>query len=405
MGIAFSKRWFQIGVINLAAVALYGTLMRYKIAFDFPFLVQKNLLHAHSHFAFAGWISHVLYSGLAMFLTPYLPGKRVKWYNLLIMLNLVSAFGMLIAFTAQGYKAVSISFSTLSIFIAVVYAYIFITDMKYLPAKHPSKPWSITGLLLNIFSSIGPFSLAYMLASHHINHHLYLGSVYFYLHFQYSGWFFFGCMALVTTVLPSGFPSLKKYYYVFAATVIPTFFLSVLWAKLPLWLYVLTVIAALCQFFAWVILLVKGWIFFRQQITRQYTRWINVFFYVAAIALTLKFLLQAISVIPSLSQLVFGIRPIVIAYLHLVLLGVYSLFFIGFLFFNGWVISTKIARIASFAFLAGVVLNELLLAIQGFTAFAYIPVPYINQMLLVAALILLLSAIILSLSQIRKQML
>ena len=43
-------------------------------------------------------------------------------------------------------------------------------------------------------------------------------------------------------------------------------------------------------------------------------------------ALSAKFLLQLGSTIPALSQLGFGFRPIVIAYLHLVLLAVISLF-------------------------------------------------------------------------------
>ena len=48
-----SKKEFFIkaGLINLTLVALIGALMRYKIGFEFPFFNQKNLLHAHSHYA------------------------------------------------------------------------------------------------------------------------------------------------------------------------------------------------------------------------------------------------------------------------------------------------------------------------------------------------------------------
>ena len=34
--------------------------MRYKIAYYLPFIEQANFLHAHSHFAFSGWITQVL---------------------------------------------------------------------------------------------------------------------------------------------------------------------------------------------------------------------------------------------------------------------------------------------------------------------------------------------------------
>lgn len=380
------RKWFGWGLLNLAIVALYGVTMRYKIAFDFPFFEQKNLLHAHSHFAFSGWISQFLYAGLALIVFPYLDKAKQRKYHVLLALNLLASFGMLIAFTIQGYKAVSISFSTFSILIAVAFAITFIKDYRFLPKSHPSKKWATVALALNILSAIGPLFLAYMMATKNIDHNYYLGSVYYYLHFQYSGWFFFGSMALVANYLPS--ISLDKYFKVFALTVIPTFFLSVLWLKLPSWLYIITVLATFLQFFAWLLLALKLWKHFKSKAKT----WISYFFYISAIALTLKFTLQAVSVIPSLSQLVFGFRPIVIAYLHLVLLGVYSLFLIGFLFEKKVIQASKPAKLMAFIFVIGVLLNELFLGVQGVMAFAYLPVPFINEMLLGASVILLLGS-------------
>ncbi len=396
---SLAKNWFRLGLFNIAIVALYGVLMRYKIAFDFPLLDQKNLLHAHSHFAFSGWISHILYSGLALLMAPFINARRQQRYKILIGVNLVSAFGMLIAFTAQGYKAFSITCSTLSIVVAVVYACLFIGDLKNLPAGHPSRSWSATGLLLNVLSAAGPLSLVYMMASKNIDHGFYVGSVYYFLHFQYSGWFFFGSMALVAAILPDGFPSLKRYFVLFALTVIPTFFLSVLWAKLPLWLYMITVIATLVQLATWMTLLIKSLPALKRQKAKAYSYWVNVFFYTAAGALTLKFILQAVSVIPALSHLVFGFRPVVIAYLHLVLLGVYSLFIIGYLFRQGFIAPTKVAKTAALFFLSGVLLNELFLGIQGLAAFTYTLIPHVNEMLLGAAVVLLGGATFMTISQ------
>ncbi|MBX3239399.1 MAG: hypothetical protein KIT80_19110 [Chitinophagaceae bacterium] len=386
------KIWFRIGLLNLVIVALYGMVMRYKIAFDFPFFDQKNLLHAHSHFAFGGWVSHFLYTGLASILLPYLEPRKKRTYNLLIAANIVCSFGMLIAFTIQGYKAVSITFSTLSIIVAAIFAWQFIKDSRQFPVGHPSKPWAITGLILNVLASAGPFSLAYMVATKSINHEIYLGSVYYYLHFQYNGWFFFGAMAIAISLLPPGAFSFKGYYRLFAITIIPTVFLSLLWARIPLWLYVITVVATLVQLGAWFALIRNTWSNLAKHMRSWQNRWVSTFFYAALAALFIKFILQAVSVIPSLSQLVFGFRPIVIAYLHLVLLGVYSLFIIGYLLKTNYIPASNVTRAAAFTFLLGVVLNEALLAIQGMAAFAYIPVPYINEMLFGAAVILCWSA-------------
>ncbi|MCF3108986.1 hypothetical protein LL912_09370 [Niabella sp. CC-SYL272] len=387
-----SKKWLRWGLLNLALVALYGTLMRYKIAFNFPYLEQKNLLHAHSHFAFSGWISHLLYAGLALIAKPYLTAPRRKYYDRLIAVNLVCAFGMLVAFTLQGYQVLSIAFSTLSVFVAMGFAVLFIGDRKRLPAMHPSVPWATGGLLFNILSSAGPFFLGYMMATGNTNAQYYMGAIYFYLHFQYNGWFFFGSMALAAALMPAFFAPSVKYFRIFIIAAVPTFFLSILWAGLPGWLYLAAVAGALLQLGAWLVLLVRAYLLRQQNRCRLFVPQARIFFYMAALALTLKFLLQVISVIPSVSRLVFGFRPVVIAYLHLVLLGVYSIFLTGFYIVQRAISYTLPAKVAAFVFVSGVVLNELLLAVQGFAAFGYIPVPFMNEMLLVAALLLLTGA-------------
>lgn len=381
--------WFRISLLNLAIVALYGTVMRYKIAFDFPFFEQKNLLHAHSHFAFSGWISHLLYSVLALQISN--PAARSRKYPLLLAMNLLSAYGMLISFTIQGYGLVSISFSTFTILISILFTVFFIRDTRSSSFRQPARKWAVAGLLLQIVSAAGPFVLAWMMATKNIHHEWYLASVYYYLHFQYNGWFFFGAMAIIVSYLPPEAGSLKKYFYLFLATVFPAFFLSVLWAKPPLWLYIITVLAAFLQLFSWVGLLYRLTSFYLNSI-RKTSLGIRIFIYASATAVTLKFILQAISVIPSLSQLVFGIRPIVIAYLHLVLLGGYTLFFFWYLFDRGFLQSTRRAMISAVCFFIGVLLNELLLGIQGFAAFYYFPIPYIQEALFLTGVLLFCSA-------------
>lgn len=400
--ITIHRKWFLLGILNLSIVALLGSLMRYKMAFSFPFFVQNNLLHAHSHFAFSGWISHILFTGLTILISTAVDKVKQKKYSLLIIANLCSAFGMLIAFTIQGYKAVSIAFSTLSLIVAVTFAYCFIRDSKYLPRNSRAKPWAIAGLIFNVLSVAGPFTLAYVMASKSNNHELSLASIHYYLHFQYNGWFFFGSMALVTTLLPRAFPNLKGYFNLFALTVIPTFFLSVPGATLPAWLSTVTGIAALLQLITWLVLLISCLPVLTRKPYMNPDPVMNLLFYTAAIAMTIKFVLQAVSVIPSMSQLLFDYRAVVIAYLHLVLLGIYSLFIIGYSFRSGILQATKTAKIASTAFFTGVLLNELFLGVQSIALFTYIPLPYINEMLFSAALLLLISAVSLALSQTNK---
>src|SRR5690554_4116958 len=90
--------WLKFSLVNLFLVALLGSLMRYKIGFDFPFFVQKNLLHSHSHFAFSGWISHTLMVFMVYYLKNKLDAVSLSKYTKLIIANLVCSYGMLLFF-------------------------------------------------------------------------------------------------------------------------------------------------------------------------------------------------------------------------------------------------------------------------------------------------------------------
>ena len=392
------QKWFKIGVFNLMLVAAFGALMRYKTAHSFPFFNQSFLLHAHSHFAFAGWVSHILYSGLTILIATYIDEQKLKKYKILIVVNLISAYGMLVAFSAQGYKAISITFSTLSIFVSYFYALFFILDSKQIPKGTIFKPWAIVGLLINALSSIGPFFLAYLMATKNMNRDLTNSSIYFYLHHQYDGWFFFGSMALLVAMLPKSVPSLNKYLSVFAITIVPTYVLSILWIDLPKLLLVVATIAAFAQFIAWVLMLSKIWRYLKD-FKNKYASF-YIFFYFAAAALTFKFLLQVLSSNQTVGDMVFSCRPIIIAYLNLILLGAFSMYLLAYGLYKNYLKANNLAKLAFVYLFFGFVLNELFLVSQSTSLVTLIPVPYINHGLLGAALTLLFGAGLFFISQI-----
>ena len=120
----------------------------------------------------------------------------------------------------------------------------------------------------------------------------------------------------------------------------------------------------------------------------------------SALALTAKLLLQLGSTIPALSDLAFGFRPIVIGYLHLVLLGVISLFLLGYMFTEKYFMLNKSAKTGVLIFACGVILNEILLMVQGVAAISYNTLPFINEMLLGTALILFTGTLLLTFTKI-----
>ena len=400
------KFWLKLSLINLLIVASLGVLMRYKIGFDFPYFSQKNIQHAHSHFAFAGWITHALYVLMIHFVLKKLPLTDTKNYKRIIIANLICSYGMLFSFSYQGYSVLSIILSTITIVIACFFAFFYFKDLENIDDLNPSKPWFKAALFFNIFSSIGTFYLAYMMASRNFNEHWYLASVYFYLHFQYNGFFIFSCLGIFFSECNTMFPAFrydKEFFKLFYMSFIPAYFLSTLWAKLPVWLYMIVVIAAFLQVFAWVKIVkaIKTALKLGGTTLNKFQTYLFLF---VGIAFTIKLLLQLGSTIPEVSTLAFGFRPIVIAYLHLVLLAVISVFILSYLYTFELIVVNKLTTIAFSVFAIGIFLNELVLAVQGVASFSYIVVKYVNETLFGISLLLLLGTILMALSQRNKSL-
>lgn len=384
------KFWLKISLLNLCIVAALGVLMRYKIGFEFPYLDQKHLQHSHSHFAFSGWLGHTLMALMVYFIQTKFTDFKGNKYKKIIIANLICSYGMLISFIIEGYGLVSIVFSTASILISYFFAYRFNKDLKLLDNDLLAKNWFRAALFFNVISSFGTFYLAYMMASKNFVQDYYLSSIYYYLHFQYNGWFFFACMGLAF-----GFLNLRKSehsfyetsFKLFAIACVPAYFLSTLWLDLPLWIYTITLIAAFLQVIAWfklLSILLKT----KKNILENYSPLLRYILLFVSFALSIKLLLQLGSTVPIISQLAFGFRPIVIAYLHLILLGVITLFLLFYIYSNHLIQISKNIKYGVLVFTIGVLLNEIVLAVQGIASFSYTIIPFVNEILFGVAIIL-----------------
>lgn len=404
MNLSLSK-WLSISLFNLLLVAAIGVTLRYKIEFSLPLVNQKNLLHAHSHFAFSGWITQTLFCLIVDLLRKNGESQAFNRYRIILTLHLFSAYGMLLSFPFLGYAILSIACSTVNIITCYWFALRCFRSLAGLGKPLAAAPWIKAALFFNILSSIGPFALATMMATKQYNSNFYLLSVYFFLHFQYNGWFLFASMGLVSQKLASPGTDQRLWKIIFRCFFIaclPCFLLSVLWLNLPLWLYLLLALAVLLQLSGWAFTL---WVNRSRLLTRKAATptLLRVLFIAVILAFTVKLLLQTASIFPWLSHLAFGFRPIVIAYLHLVLLGVFSLFLLSYIFYYRLVQFSKAGLAGAAVFLFGVVLNEVLLMIQGIAAIRYQGIPYINLGLLLAALFLFSGSLLLWTGQLVKK--
>ncbi len=381
------KKWLQIAFFNLLLVSAIGVVLRYKIAFSLPFIDQKKLLHGHSHFAFSGWVTQALMAILISRVSAYRGIDLYRRYRWLLIANLVCAYGMLVSFPIQGYGFISILFSTLAIFVSYVFAVFLWIDINKCQVKKPAFAWFKAAVFFNGLSSLGAFALAFMMATKTVHQNWYLASVYFFLHFQYNGWFSFVILGLVSESLLAVkvlSRDLKYIYRLFVFACGPAYFLSALWMPMPNYVYWVVVAAAVLQIVGWVwmaAMVKKKW----GLLKRHWGGMGSMVILLSIIAFSVKVLLQLGSTIPKLGTLAFGFRPIIIGYLHLVLLGFTSLFILGYAFSQDVLNATAKNRRGTVLFITGIICNELVLLVQGVAAMYYISIPYTNELLLALA--------------------
>ena len=384
------QKWLKITLINLCIVAFLGVILRYKIAFSLPFIDQSNVHHGHSHFAFSGWISQAIMILMVYYLHKKGQENLFKRYAWVLFANLIVSYGMLLSFIFQGYAFFSFLFSTLVIFVSYIFVILYWKDLNKLKINQNSHLWFKAALIFNVISSFGPFFLAVMMSHHYINQKLYLVCVYSFLHFQYNGWFIFACLGLFFSKLYELLGDKKSYYtifWLFALSCIPSYLLSVLWLPIPKAIYLLVVVSAVMQ--------LVGWIWIISMIRKNSStikkgistpaKWLMT---LASISMSIKLMLQLASTYPSLSQLAFGFRPIVIGYLHLVFLGIISVFILGYIISEKLMILNKTILIGITIFVSGIFFNEILLMTQGVLALATESIPYLNVLLVFASIIM-----------------
>ena len=362
------NKWLRTALLNFLVVALAGVILRYKINFPLEFISQKYLLHGHSHFAFVAWVSLALMALMVNYLIKNGLKTNYSKYHWILTANTITGYGMLLAFVVQGYAFFSITFSTLSIFVSYVFIYFFWRDLRGVKDEHWVKPWFKMAMTLWGLSSAGAFTLAYLMAAQIKVQDFYFAAIYFFLHFQYNGWFLFACFGLLFSFfnrnrnLPLNSIS-KSLFLILSIAVFPSYFLSLLWLKLPAYLYWAATFSGILQLSA----LIYFFRFFKNikaEISLYFTKTTRYLWILAACSFVIKIILQFLSVFPSLGDFAFGFRPIVIAYLHLCFLGMISFFLLGH-FNETFKPYRKMNRSGILLFVSGVVIQEIALLVQG----------------------------------------
>lgn len=395
-------RWIRIAILNLMVVALAGVFSRYKLTYSLPQIDFNNLVNAHSHFAFTAWVSTALFAVLAaFFLNPQ--QQESKPYSRLFLFNQISSYGMLISFLLQDYGAFSIAFSALSVLVSYGYVFLFWRDTRSNSHLLSVKALRFS-LICLVASSFGPYALLYMKSMHLFNLVNYKNAIYWYLHFQYNGWFSFAVFSLAIHSIENAFSEnqfikFKTFLSLMKWAIIPLYLASILWSLPANWIFGIAGMGGFFQLIA-VILLWHEVIGRRKEVKvlmKEPGGWLLL---ISFLSVTIKLVLQFFCIFPELNKFVFGYRPVIIGYLHLVLIGFVSFFIIGICIRHGVMsYKRKIAGAGLVIFILGFIVTEFALLLHGINTMTMSPVPGLPLVLFIAALTMLSGIILFALPQ------
>jgi len=366
--------WSKISLIFLFLIALIGTLLRSVAFIPIP-LDYLNLVHAHSHTAFQGWVYLIMH----LFLTStFLTEKQILkgHYPLQFKLTVTVVIGVLISFSLQGYGLYSILFSTLFQLLNYWFIIRFLNDLKkenYSDQSSLAIKFSKTGLGFGVLSTLLPYAIGIASVKGLNGTDTYNSLVYTFLHLQYNGWFLFVVLGLFFNFLDrNNIQYNKKYgvsfYWFFTVAVIPAISLSLLVMDFHNSILPIAYISAALTTVAivyFILAIPKG----LTTSIRNKGVWFRLYFLSFLASFTLKLVLQVLSVFPSFEVYAFFNKSIIIAYLHLSLIGSISLMLLALLIEKGWLVINNRVKAGSGLLLSGFATTELMLVASGLGLF------------------------------------
>lgn len=386
--------------------ALSGVWMRLYPFHSFS-LTYTNILHAHSHLAMIGWAFLAVF--VIFLATNWSTIQQKKQAKMIAWTLLIISIGMFGAFLYQGYGIYSIIMSTIHIFVEYWAAIFMYRQLKVKRDAPKSGLLFIKASLLTLFiSSIGPFALGYISANGLKDSYFFDMAIYFYLHFQYNGWltlFLLGMFIMIIDREKIALPPrlVKAAFWIYFLSLFPGYFLSVLWVDLGVLVQILAVVGSIGQWIGIMLLLFacrRVW----KSLLQQYSKSIVLLLGLTLLLLFAKSTMELGLISPGLAELVYDTRSIVIGYLHLTLLGFVSIFIITQYRMVGIIRSSKFFHVGFILFFVGLLLNEIILFIQGLLQWLQLPsLSFLTEGLLIASVFLLVGIVIKWISFLKQQ--
>lgn len=367
----YLKRHITIAITYFFLVALLGIFLRLFFVTSIP-ANFRYIVHAHSHIALLGWV----YIGIiTLFYRLYFSEIPFsKTYRRIFLFTNITLLGMLFTFPFQGYALFSIIFSTLFLLASYWLAWFFIRKIP-VQYKH-SFSWKCikASLVYLIISSIGPWAIGGVMATLGNTSIWYKLSIYFYLHFQYNGWFILALVGIMLGIMEKKNINIDKklfrrFFLLINGGIILSLFLSALWVEPPaifFWLAAAGAVLQAAAFFKFFQIIRNVW----RDLKRTFSPFVLFLLKVSGAIVLVKVIMQLLTATPYFAELSFLYTDFVIGYLHMVFLGVVTVSLFAFLSYFRLM---KISRPIFFIYFAGFLFSELLIFYKGTAVWLGLP--------------------------------
>ncbi len=398
------KLWINLSLLGLCVVGSLGVLLRSKILFSIPFFDYNRLLDAHFHFAFSGWVTLALVTLMIYDILPeQIHDKPV--YQQLLMGIVLASWLQLLSSNLPPNNPLSSLFSAVFIFSTYVFGWVFVKDLRQAGVSKSVKLLSVGAIIFLVLASVGIFWLAYLFAAKSLNSGAYRNALYTYLHFEYNGFFTLAVFALIFNKLEAVMDEAAKlrlfrFGWVLCVSVVLSLFLTFLWQDPDIYYRIIAFIGSLSLLFV-----IGQFLLSTRQLKaagQSLHPLVRGMGYLAIAAFLLKTLLQSFTIFPSMGTAVFGDRPVIIGFLHLVFLGFVSLMLLAYFAQYGLLnLKYGVTKLALVTFTAAIIINEIVLMTQGLGAMFIISSSIFPWLLWGISILLLMGALLIGVARIR----
>lgn len=353
-----NKRWIEFWVstafVYIFLVGVLGLAMR-SIFFKSLPIPFHHILHAHSHTALLGWAFVMATQGLFCHLAIE-KFVNLRWY---IVAYTVSIVGMFIAFLYQSYGAISIAFSTLFVFTSYLFLY---RLWRLFEGKSILNSLWKSAIGWFYFSTMGIWCLGPTSAILGNEHWLYNLAIQFFLHFQINGWLLFAVLAILLKYVQKENLPTKNILYLLNISLVLTFGLNIYWVNEQFVFYFLNAVGIVLQLIVYLILAQILW----KPSFSQSNKKLQLLLRMVLLTLVVKAIIQGATLFPNYALILQSNRFLIIAFIHLVLIGFVSFGFVYISIKENILLSNKGVFIGFALWILGFVVTEAITAFLGF---------------------------------------